>query len=84
MAPLRDRLLGLDFEFCVCDGHDLESMRNALAPTSAASRAKPRMVILNTVKGHGIPEVEGKMESHYLPPTPAQFADAVASFEADT
>ena len=77
MSPLRDRLSGLDLDFRACDGHDLASMRQALAP----GRSKPSMVILNTVKGRGVPEIEGKMESHYLPLTAGQFANAMASFE---
>jgi transketolase len=77
MSPLRDRLSGLDLEIRVCDGHDLSSMRGALAP----GRGKPVLVILNTVKGHGVPEIAGKMESHYLPLTAAQYANAMSSFE---
>ena len=61
----------------VCDGHDLDSMRDALAP----GRGKPLLVVLNTVKGHGVREIEGRMESHYLPLTAEQYANAMASFE---
>jgi transketolase len=77
MAPLQERMSGLDLEIRVCDGHDLASMRDALAP----GRAKPLLVVLNTVKGRGVAEIEGKMESHYLPLTAAQFANAMAAFE---
>lgn len=77
MFPLRDRLSGFDFEFRECDGHDLASIRKALAPAGA----KPVIVILNTIKGRGLPDVAGKLESHYLPLTPAQFANALASFK---
>jgi transketolase len=77
MAPLRDRLSGLDLEIRVCDGHDLASMREAMAP----ARGRPVLVVMNTIKGHGIPEIAGKMESHYLPLTQRQFASAMASFE---
>ena len=77
MFPLHDRLSGFDFEFRECDGHDLVSIRNALAPAGT----KPVIVILNTIKGRGLPEVAGKLESHYLPLTPAQFANAMASFK---
>jgi len=76
MSPLQDRLSGLDIEFRVCNGHDLAGMREALAP----GRARPVMVVLNTVKGRGIPEIEGKMESHYLPLTQTQYENAMASF----
>jgi transketolase len=78
MSPLQERLSGLDLDLRLCDGHDLASMRQALAP----GRGRPTLVVLNTVKGRGIPEIEGKMESHYLPLTPGQFANAMASFEA--
>jgi len=77
MSPLRDRLAGLDLEIRVCDGHDLASMREALAP----ARARPLLVVLNTVKGHGIPEIAGKMESHYLPLTAGQYESAMSAFE---
>ncbi len=77
MFPLHDRFSGFDFEFRECDGHDLVSIRNALAPAGT----KPVIVILNTIKGRGLPEVAGKLESHYLPLTPAQFANAMASFK---
>jgi transketolase len=80
MSPLHERLSGLDLEIRVCDGHDLASMRDALA----SGRARPALVVLNTVKGRGIAEIEGKMESHYLPLTPEQFANAMASFEVRT
>jgi transketolase len=78
MSPLQDRLSGLDLEIRVCDGHDLASMRQALAPPPSGG---PLVVVMNTIKGHGVAEIEGTVESHYLPLTSAQFAHAMASFE---
>jgi len=78
MDPLHERLSGFAFETRVCNGHDLDSMRQALAP----GHERPVLVILNTIKGHGIPGVEDKMSSHYLPPTEAQHAAARAAFGA--
>lgn len=77
MSPLHDRLSGLDLDIRVCDGHDLPAMRKALTP----GRSRPLLVVLNTIKGHGVPEIEGKMESHYLPLTAGQYANAMAAFE---
>jgi transketolase len=77
MSPLHARLSGLDLEVRVCDGHDLASLRQALAP----GRSRPVLVVMNTVKGNGVPEIAGKMESHYLPLTAGQYANAMASFE---
>ena len=76
MDPLHERLAGLDFDVRVCNGHDLDAMRRSLVPGAG----KPVLVMLETIKGHGLPDVAGTMPSHYLPPTEAQHAAARASF----
>jgi transketolase len=76
MDPLHERLAGFGFEARVCNGHDLDSMRAALKP----GVEKPVLVILQTLKGHGIPGVEDTLASHYLPPTEAQHAAAIEAF----
>ena len=80
MNPLHERLSGLDFEIRKCDGHDLGSIRAALAP----DRHRPLLVILNTIKGRGVPHFAGAMESHYLPLTAEQYAGAMAQFEMES
>jgi transketolase len=78
MDPL-DRILGgFAAELRQCDGHDPAALRATLAP--AADR--PVVAILHTVKGHGVPDFEGRMESHYLPLTEAQYHGAIARLEA--
>src|SRR5271155_1908463 len=78
MNPLHERLSGFGFEIRHCDGHDLDSMRAVLAP----GRDRPVIVILNTIKGRGVPDVADTVESHYLPLTAEQYADAMTEFEA--
>jgi transketolase len=80
MNPLHERLSGLGFEIRKCDGHDLGSIRAALAP----DRYRPLLVILNTIKGRGVPNVAGTVESHYLPLTAEQYAGAMAQFEMES
>ena len=80
MNPLHERLSGLGFEIRKCDGHDLGSIRAALAP----DRYRPLLVILNTIKGRGVPDVAGTVESHYLPLTAEQYAGAMAQFEMES
>jgi transketolase len=80
MNPLHERLSGLDFEIRKCDGHDLGSVRAALAP----DRHRPLLVILNTIKGRGIPHFAGAMESHYLPLTAEQYAGAMAQLDKES
>jgi transketolase len=80
MNPLHERLSGLDFEIRKCDGHDLGSIRAALAP----DRHRPLLVILNTIKGRGVPHFAGAMESHYLPLTAEQYAGAMAQLDMES
>jgi transketolase len=78
MYPLGERLSGFGFEIRNCDGHDLDGMRAVLVP----GRNRPVIVILNTIKGRGVPDVANTVESHYLPLTAEQYAGAMAEFEA--
>ncbi len=78
MDPLGARLAGFDVEPRECDGHDLESLRAAIGPRGN----RPTVVIMRTIKGRGVPELEGRMESHYLPLTEAQYRGAVARLGA--
>jgi transketolase len=80
MNPLHERLIGFGVEIRVCDGHDLDSMRKNLAPCS--NRAV--MLILKTIKGRGLPDLAGRLESHYLPLSAEQYSRALAALEADS
>jgi len=73
MDPLGARLAGFDVELRDCDGHDLESLRPALGPPGN----RPAVVIMRTIKGRGVPGMEGRMESHYLPLSEAQYRAAL-------
>jgi len=74
MDPLGARLSGFDVDLRHCDGHDLESLRAALTPRGN----RPTVVIMRTIKGRGVPGLEGRMESHYLPLTETTYRAAVA------
>lgn len=78
MAPLWTRLTGFDVDVAVVDGHDLDAMRAALNATSP----RLRVIVLETIKGHGIASMENRMESHYLPLKADQFADAMRQLDA--
>ena len=60
------------------DGHDPEAVRRAFNrdPTT-----RPRVVLLRTHKGHGVSSMRDRMESHYLPLTEQQYAEAVAEIQ---
>ena len=74
MDPLDAKLTGFEIDLRRCDGHDLQALRDSLTPMSN----RPVAVIMDTRKGHGVPDFEGRMESHYLPPTEPQYQAAMA------
>jgi transketolase len=74
MDPLAARLVGFDVDVRECNGHDLASLRTALSPQGN----RPAVVIMRTTKGRGVPGLEGRMESHYLPLTEDTYQAALA------
>lgn len=78
MFPLWERLKGFDIELLVIDGHDLTAIRTALTHTNQ----RPTFVVMQTTKGKGVSFLEHRMDSHYLPVTPDQYARANAELAA--
>lgn len=63
MAPLWDKFQGFGVDVQIVPGHDLEALHQALA----VKVRRPRILVLETVKGNGVSFMENKMEWHYLP-----------------
>ena len=80
MNPLSHKLAGFDVDLRRCDGHDLQALRDTVTPLSN----RPVVVIMDTCKGHGVPDFEGRMESHYLPLTESQYQAAMARLGQET
>ena len=78
MSPLWERLRGFDVDIEVVDGHDLAALRLAIG----APGERMRIVMMNTVKGHGVDFMEHKMEWHYLPLDAQKHAQAQGSVAA--
>jgi len=78
MAPLWDRLRGFDAEVSVVNGHDTAAIRTALDTPSD----RLKIVVLETIKGHGVNFMEHRMEWHYLPLSAEQYAAAIAQIDA--
>ena len=51
------------------DGHDHNALRRALG---VAAGSRPRCVLTHTIKGKGIPFMEGRFDSHYKSFKPEQ------------
>jgi transketolase len=77
MMPLQDKLCGFDVDIIIVHGHNLEEIRGALKVKSS----KPKIIILQTVKGNGVSFMMNKMEWHYLPLDEALYQQALNELE---
>jgi transketolase len=64
------------------DGHSFSQLEDAIIRAKAEENC-PSMIILDTVKGKGIPFAEGTVESHNTPVTREQCVEAVAALRAE-
>lgn len=75
-----EKFRAFGFEAVSIDGNDLTSLENAL---TRKPLDKPMAIILNTVKGKGIPEVENTMSNHSMSPTPETCDRWIAALRAE-
>ena len=78
MSPLWNKLQGFDIDLQIIDGHDAAALRDVLS----RSASRLRVVVLRTVKGHGVSFMENRMEWHYLPLQEDKYRAAVAEIES--
>ncbi|MDX2110087.1 MAG: transketolase [Verrucomicrobiota bacterium] len=58
------RFTACGFEVQTIDGHDFDSIANALAHAYAAKSGKPQLIVAKTIIGKGIAEVAGTAKAH--------------------
>ncbi|MEU9860969.1 transketolase [Streptomyces sp. NPDC047971] len=63
LEPLADRWRSFGWRVVEADGHDTEALTTAL--TLPADLDRPTVIIAHTVKGKGVPFIEGQAKSHY-------------------
>jgi transketolase len=73
-SSLAERIGCLDVDVVHVAGHDLHAISEALEQPSD----RTKVIVLHTVKGHGVTFMEDRLEWHYLPLTEEQFVQAQA------
>ncbi len=81
LEPLAAKFEAFNWFVIEVDGHDIEELINAFEAPSGDH--KPKMIIANTVKGRGIPSLEGKASSHFFKIDADEANDALAIIEAE-
>ncbi|REK89817.1 transketolase [Streptomyces inhibens] len=82
LEPLADRWRAFGWHTHEVDGHDLDALRAVLH--AAPEPGRPTMVIARTVKGKGLPFVEGQARSHYARLSGRQRQRAMSALRAAT
>ncbi len=73
LGDLRPQLSSFGVTVEEVDGHSWRALSDALSCTDPG----PRVIILDTVKGKGIPSFENKLDSHYLPLSDLEYSRAM-------
>jgi transketolase len=79
LAALKDRIQAFGMRVSVCDGHDVEDLRNSLS--AEMDSEPPNALLMKTCKGKGVPSIEGLFVSHYSKLTRAQYDEAITYLE---
>lgn len=77
LEPLADRWRAFGWQVREVDGHDIDALTEALGAAPEAGR--PTVVIAHTVKGKGLPYVEGQARSHFAKLGERQYRQALAT-----
>jgi transketolase len=81
LEPVAAKWQAFGWEVFAVDGHDLGGILEALERAKEVGD-KPTMIIARTVKGKGIPALEGKTGGHSCTLTEEQFAEAMGRLQA--
>lgn len=80
LEPLDKKLEAFNWDVRTIDGHDVKALVEAFdAPTQDR---KPKAIIAKTIKGRGVPALEGKASSHFLKIKPEDAEEALALLQS--
>jgi transketolase len=78
--PLGAKFTAFGFQVFHADGHDTESLLEALRHALGTSK-KPSVIIARTVKGYGVSFMENRFQWHSGSVTPEEYEKALADLE---
>jgi transketolase len=76
LEPLAEKWQAFGWHTIGIDGHDLRQVCDALDAAEAVN-GKPTVIVAQTVKGKGVPFMEGQFQFHNAPISQAQWAEAM-------
>lgn len=83
LGSIQSKFESFGFEAVAVDGHDETAIDNAICSLCASNSVSPKAIIAKTVKGKGVPFMEGNNIWHYTRLTPETYALAMAAVEGE-
>lgn len=77
LSSIENKLIAFGFDVETIDGHSIEALLETLPKKSA----KPRAIVANTIKAHGISFLENNKSSHQCVLTKKKYEQAVAEIK---
>ncbi len=78
LNPMDKKFRALGWNAQTIDGHNIKALYTKLKELIPARREKPKVLIANTVKGKGIPALEGNPLCHIVSMTAAEVDNAIS------
>lgn len=79
--PAKDKFEAFGWNVIAIDGHDIDSIKDALAKAKEV-KGKPTMIVANTIKGKGVSFMEGDYGWHGVAPNAEQTEKALSEIDA--
>jgi transketolase len=76
--PLADKWLAFGWHVERVDGNDLAAVLAAFDRARALPDAKPRVILLDTLMGKGVPFLESREKNHFIRVDPEEWQQAIA------
>lgn len=80
LEPLAEKFKAFNWLVLEVDGHSIEELVKAFDEKSPDQ--KPKMIIAKTLKGRGVPSIEGKASSHFFKISPEDADEALAIIQS--
>ncbi len=78
--PIDEKFKAFGWHVAHADGHDFQSLHEAIEEARVV-KGQPSVIIMKTIKGKGVPEVEGQVGWHGKAPTEEQCVQFVKEVE---
>lgn len=80
LDPILGKWKAFGFECSEIDGHNLRDLTKAIDKACDSETVKPKFICANTLKGHGLPNIENKAGCHMKNPKGEEWHDVCAKF----